>query len=507
MFSNKFLFYILPVFLLVFNFNARGNPEPGDVFKELVWVANGGCAGAVRIASDACAATYFPGQNSANQNFTFPGTISKDGAIKAEVSIQKVMCHDGTTGFELQMNNSGNWHALGYGEGSTIPNDSYQYMIYPSIEIPLDEIAEGENVIKFRVSASSGWCPQNLVYGGTLRVYYPAGSVEHPTGAISCGSGAVIGMSAELSADVTGNVDRVDFIYKGLGVNWEGEGNYTQWHYHFFKGDIMHHIGSATSSPWNVTWNTEWVPTQPEGKLEVCARLVGSNGMVCMTDAIALFLQRTGHSVEIGQPYNVPAAWVTRSGAKSENFDLSGNTGNAKAARVCWSSWGDHCGGGNVNGTKFGCGSDVGGYNPRFHEAELDAGAVRNGQNTLTIDWGGHHGMEVNWPGPMVLVQYSDSDPKVSVGIEADKTKAVVFTDRLAVTKTANGAALKVAVLQQGAHTIQIFSSNGTLLARRDGASAMTHEIELGQHASGMYLVRCTIGDAACGTRLVAVGK
>lgn len=406
------------------------------------------------------------------------------------------MCHDNTTGFELQMNNSGTWRALGYGPNATIPSDKYQYAIYPSIDIPLAEIKDGQNQIQFRV-APTGWCAQSLVYGATLRVYYKKGSVDHPTGSIAT-SDVKIGLSADLEATAAGDISRVDFVYKGHGVNWEGEGNYTQWHYHFFKDKIQHRIGSATASPWKTTWNTEWVPTQPEGELQVCARLVGTDDMVCMTDALTLYLQRAGHSVELGEPYNVPEAWVTRKGAKSENFDIEGDPSKAKKALVCWSSWGDHCGGGNVNGTKFGCGSNVSGYNMRFHEADLAPNAVRKGQNKLTIDGGGHHGMEVNWPGPMVLVQYSVDDPTVNV-VAAQRTDELRTHSGLNITQAARG--LSVRANATGNHRVDILEPNGRLLDSRSGYGPARYDITL---RPGVYVVQAA-GTSGVQTRQFVV--
>ncbi|MBD3393837.1 MAG: T9SS type A sorting domain-containing protein [Chitinivibrionales bacterium] len=491
MFRRRCFSIVMPVLaaVLAVSVAQAEGPVPGDVFKELKWIANGGCAGAWRIASDACANLYFPGQNSAGQNYSFPGEIDKTDATKVEVSVQKVMCHDGTTGFQVQMNNSGTWHDLGYGDGSTIPGDTYQYMTYPAIEIPLSEINDGTNQIKMQVSAGSGWCPQNLVYGGTLRAYYPQGTGSHPTGSITApaNNAEITTTSVDLEVSVEGDVAQVDYIYNGYGVNWEGEGNYEQWHYHMYAGEIMHHIGTAEGAPWSVTWNTEWVPSQPDGTVEVCARIVGTNGMVYMTDAITLYLQRTGHSAEIGEPTGTPAAWVTRSGGKSVNFTLEGDPSNGTAAMVCWSSWGDLCGGGNVNGTGFGCGSDLGGYNNRFHEADLDPGALNNGSNTLTIDGGGHHGMEVNWPGPMVVVQYSTDDPPVSVRA-AKPEFAVRREEQIATVRNVNARSFSVDVAASGSHGVRVVNATGRVMAARQGANPQSHTFE--GLAGGVYFVR-----------------
>lgn len=82
-------------------------------------------------------------------------------------------------------------------------------------------------------------------------------------------------------------------------------------------------------------------------------------------------MKRDGLSVELCKPYEGPKKWVTRSGEKAERFRVSGDLSKAVAAQLVWVSW-------NVLKT---------GLTPK-----------RNGKMV--------YGMEVNWPGIMVLIQY-----------------------------------------------------------------------------------------------------
>ena len=53
-------------------------------------------------------------------------------------------------------------------------------------------------------------------------------------------------------------IKQVDYVGLYEDVNFEGNGVYRQWHYHFFHGRIMHHMGSTTDEPYGLT-PTRWL--------------------------------------------------------------------------------------------------------------------------------------------------------------------------------------------------------------------------------------------------------
>jgi hypothetical protein len=104
---------------------------------------------------------------------------------------------------------------------------------------------------------------------------------------------------------------------------------------------------------------------------------------------------------------------VTRSGEKTERFRITGELSQAVAAQLVWVSWSPgYMDGLYVNGQRV-----FDGEGPRYayftHRVPLqDLSVLRPGQNVLktglTPKRNGQtvHGMEVNWPGIMVLIQY-----------------------------------------------------------------------------------------------------
>ena len=384
-------------------------PAPGDVFREYMWTKEDGDAGgSLRVGGRV---GYDGGAISLDHDFDL------EHATKAEVVIEKIQCHDGTTGLAIQINDS-NWIYIPEPVGIPVPRSTYQHHFYPTIRFPLSDLRQGKgNTFRMKVDEKHPWnWPQNLVYGVHFRVYYDSDKKPHPTGRIvSPMVGQTVGRSVKLAAEASspnGQIERVDYVGLYEDVNFEGDGIYRQWHYHFFHGQIMHHLGSATNAPYDLTWDTSWVPDQKQ-PMRIAARIKDSTGLITMTEAVDnLRLVRPGLSVELCKPYDIPQKWVTRSGEKEERFDVAEDLDKAIAAQLVWSSWSPgYMNGVYINGTKV---FDNEGPRYQYYAHRVivkDVSCFKKGVNVLktgkTPKYDGKmvHGMEVNWPGIMVLIQ------------------------------------------------------------------------------------------------------
>jgi hypothetical protein len=178
----------------------------------------------------------------------------------------------------------------------------------------------------------------------------------------------------------------------------------------------VHHLGSATETPFRLTWDTSWVPDQKQ-PMAIAARIIDRSGTVYVTPAVTdLSLDRQGFSVELCKPYDIPQKWVTRAGEKMEHFNVTGDLSRAVAAQLVWSSWSPgYMRGISINGTNV-FDSEGPHYQYYFHRVPVNqVNVFKPGVNVLTtgktplIDGKMVHGMEVNWPGIMVLIQYADT--------------------------------------------------------------------------------------------------
>jgi len=214
----------------------------------------------------------------------------------------------------------------------------------------------------------------------------------------------------------SGDIQQIDFIGLYEGVNVEGDGVYRQWHYHFFHGEITHHIGSDKTPPFSTTWQTDWIPDQQK-PMRIAARIIDESGMITFTEPVTdLSFHRTDFSVELCKPYDQPQVWVTRSGEFSEKVKIHGDIDNAVSYQLAWTSWSPgYMNGLYVNETKV---FEKEGPKYQYFAHRLtfdDPSPLSAGVNTIktgkTPKIDGHmvHGMEVQWPGIMLLVKYDKS--------------------------------------------------------------------------------------------------
>lgn len=409
------------VIILLLCQDIEGQPTPGDVFREYRWFHEKGDAGqSIRVGGKK--GTYHPDRGSAhdyiNAPFTWPFDIDLEDAVKTEIVAEKVLCHDGTTGLAIQINDS-EWFYFPEATHIPVPQAKYQHHTYPVLRVPLSVFKSGSgNSFRLRVDPKHPWnWPQNLINGLHIRIYYDPKTKPHPSGTVtSPQAGDSLGDTAKLTVNAhspDSTISRVDYVGLYEDVNLEGDGVYRQWHYLYFHGRLMHHIGSANQAPFTVHWDTSWIPDQKE-PIHIAARISDSTGLTYQTEAITgLLLQRKARSVELCKPYCVPQKWVTRSGEKTEYFDIQGDQSRAEAVQLVWSSWSPgYMRGISINGTQV-FDREGPNYQTCYHRMILkDLSVFRSSRNKLTtaktpkIDGKMVHGMEVNWPGIMVLIQY-----------------------------------------------------------------------------------------------------
>jgi len=387
-------------------------PGPGDVFREYKWRPDGKWQRVTGPDATAEGAKkHLP--NSVN-------TISiddLDGVVKAEAYVEMLLCHGGTVGKKMRVNKNP-WMPIPESPlipgqaGQGPPNSEYQYMRYACVQIPLECLKSGDNTFEFtcrRGTSLGGSWPQWILYGVTFRVYYD-NSKPHLTGKIIRPSaGSSIGESPVLEAEASGTngIQQVDFIGYCEDFNWEGDGNYRQWHYRYLYNEIKSHIGTATSKPYTVTWDNTWVPTQNQ-PVRLMARIVDKAGMCYLTEPIENIRLVRSKTVRMYKPYSVPKRWSTRTGnTHSCKVDVNGDLSKAIAAMVVMATWNgvaaDEIG---INGekvvTNLGKNHDL-----SYDEFIVPLNLIKSGTNTLyTHSSTTHHGIEVQWPGMVLFVRY-----------------------------------------------------------------------------------------------------
>jgi hypothetical protein len=405
--------------LLILSGLLLAQPEPGDLFKEFSWYNEpGDCQGALRVGGRLDYQLIENVQHyQGDGQIQPPFQVVLEKAIRAELLVEKMLCHGGTKGLRVSINGH---KALRLPLSPNIPWPESDYAHHYNAILPIDLslLKEGpDNTFMFEVDTAGHWWPQNLVYGMILRIYYDPALVTERTHIAQPKNGESIKEVQQIQVEIPAgeNIEKVQLVGFYEDVDLEGDGLYTQWHYSYHKGQIYNHIDSSNESPHTLSWNTEWLPDQKE-KMKLAAFVHRSDGYIYMSDAVEdLQLGNRDYSVELCKPYRRPKHWFTRNGEFEERFYIEGLPEKTKEARMVFRTWSP----GYFNGIYINDFLVFTKEGPKYayykHNVPLkEMHVLKKGENKLKTGLtplypeGMVHGVEVQWPGIMLLIKYNN---------------------------------------------------------------------------------------------------
>jgi hypothetical protein len=292
--------YILfSLLTIIFDLDGTSQPAPGDIFREYIWITPtyGKSEKFLRVGGSLDYRNEpekFPPGYISDGYLTLPYKIDLKQSLRAEVQIEKNLCHEGTQGLSIKINDS-QWYTFPEADSIPYPPWNYLHHTYPVVRIPLEILNVPSIRFQFRVDSIQEWgWPQNLLYSVIFRIYYEASELPAEPEITFPKEGSEINGKVHISLGKAGREQIISatFIGKYLDVNYEGDGVYNQWHYAYYRGEKKHHLGKAREEPFEIQWNTEWVPDQPS-PVEISAIIQCKNGMQYFTDPVKdLLLKR-----------------------------------------------------------------------------------------------------------------------------------------------------------------------------------------------------------------------
>lgn len=413
----RFLFFLL--LLLPTLLSAQW--EPGAVYREYHWVTPTEGEEFLRVGGRygyAANPGKLPDSLQRGAELIIPGELDLEGALRAEISLEKVMSHEDSRNLRVAVNG----HApIALPEPSTIPAPQTEYMYHTEVgaEVPLEQLRQGEpTYLALTLDSTQRWnWPQNLVYGITLRVYYAASSTSPapapapPVVQIT----SPVSEAAYLTARTAPGTRHVDYVFVGRDTDWSGRGVYERTHWQTFRCQPLRILGrSATPGNGFATrWDTRWLPNQ--ATFGVQARALGADGKYRVSEVRqGLALAARPYTVTLYEPGPAPRNWVTRSGEFSQTIAVPDSVEDVTSFRLAWVSWSPCYGNGLfLNGHLLWQRTDdcyvFATHTPEF--AGHDVPALQQGDNVLrtalTPLFRGKmvHGMEVQWPGVQLKVR------------------------------------------------------------------------------------------------------
>jgi len=351
-----------------------------------------------------------------------PVQLDLAGATRAELSAEYWGGHIGTAGQRFRVNDH-DWIDLPTPSGTpTEPQRFYRTLLgNNAAPIPLEQLRNGENIFKFaagrQIAFSFDW-GFYWIYDFTARVYYDASAKPHPTGeVVSPKPGDTFGDLLRLEvkpSSPNGDIVRVEFIGEYDDFDWDGDGVWREWQYSTHHGVLRHHLGTVTSAPWRVKADLRWLPDQAQ-PIRVRARITDSTGLTYLTPSVDNIMQKREHrGVRMIKFDTVPEKWMSRAGKESPKggFTLTeADLAGATFARFVLSTWSADVDDTSVHELRLN-GEHLASRFGEFHnyaqtalEVPLDRLKVgRNEISTFSTFLG--HMFEINWPGPVLLIEY-----------------------------------------------------------------------------------------------------
>ncbi|MCP9237833.1 VCBS repeat-containing protein [Lewinella sp. JB7] len=355
-------------------------------------------------------------------------------AVKeAEVVVQRVQSHEDTKSLQISFND-GPW--IDIPEPATIPHPATDYMFHANVSVPVppSTLLGGANRFKLRVADVQSWgWPQNLIYGVTLRTYMRnVPPVDAPALTVERAGTEAYDLSLEGGTE---DVRRVEYVGRYTGVDPAGHGRARRFHYRLHGPGVDGHLGTATTPPFSVRWNTEWLPDQ-ELPVEISARVHYRDGSIRLLEPRSVVHADRDASVYFARPAGVPAFWVTRNRAYSQNFHLPLDPTSVTDARLTWNAW-SPCYSAGITLNQVDVSAEAPGpcYRADRRELRVSPAHLRAGENTLTTlqtplhDGEMVHGMEVQYPGFALLVRRQPVDSvRITTATYEDRPHFVVTT-------------------------------------------------------------------------------
>lgn len=391
-------------------------PRPGDVFREY-HITGGGSNGEkdAEWADEFVYISHHTGENGTKGDRIFQN-IDLVHAIKAEFVASYWGGHIGSENRSVVFNDHPRINLPLIKNASSRPECYFSQQSQAACEIPLENLQQGNNRFRLEVdnqicySFDWGWFWTNQV---VLRIYYDPASVNHPMGKISePASNSTITNFSTISCEIEkGDIEKVEFIGKYDDFSWGGSGEFNTWHGIFWMKDhgLQKHIGSASGLYPYVNWDCRWIPDQEN--IKIAARLIDKSGLIYMTEPIEnITLSHGNRMVKIYPPSNVPENFATQTDSIMCNIYIPDDLSNAFAAKLVLSTFS----GGTPDRQVFI--NDVlvakGGWGLwhrlAFCEEQIPLSLLRKGNNEFKIKahYPGEHAFEVNWPGPVIFVEY-----------------------------------------------------------------------------------------------------
>jgi hypothetical protein len=294
---------------------------------------------------------------------------------------------------------------------------------YPSVPLKITDLVNGYDAIQFAVDQGTTFWGHMLVDNAAIRVALTNG---HPDLIRSGLVEFTASVKAEPLADIEGFALRLECTpaaasqlasvdFQGWYYGYDENGNLQRRDWHGFTKHRRPAatLGTVSAPPFAVNWDTSMLPTQSNVAVRAAVRFKADTNLVFLTHASPglAIPPRSGATVVLFAPHDLPDHFWSRAGQrKTCHFDLDLDPARIEKAELHVVTWTG--GAGTVreyfklNGVHYPV-AEGDRHELVYSRLPVDPKNLKRSLNRIELlSDTEHHGIEVIYPGPALMVRY-----------------------------------------------------------------------------------------------------
>lgn len=293
---------------------------------------------------------------------------------------------------------------------------------YPTIPVDYRDLVKGNNAIQFGCDRGTAFWGHYIIDQMAIRCYitnndyaFITGDMDEFTAIPSIKSrilGDRVNVTLSYPLEFTRDIAAVHFFARYTGYDNNGSGKPDGWKGYTHDRKYTGHLGSDDTEPFSVVWNTEMIPDQ-NGPMALRALIEFRNGLLCWSDVLdGLTFPPKRQQVQIFYCPVIPRPFWSRNNNLIEAaFEIPENVSDIEKAELHVRIWDG--GEGSIrdpfslNGVPYAITTGKALHDLVYTISKVEPESLVEGLNTIRlISDTEHHGIEVCWPGPALVLKY-----------------------------------------------------------------------------------------------------